>query len=91
MQSFNLRPPAFGFLVGTRAALAFGVGLLVASRIPDERRKRIGLALLGLGAATTVPAIQLLRRSRTPPPIPVNGTQAEFDRSHTEFGFARPI
>jgi hypothetical protein len=90
MQSFNLKPPAFGFLVGTRAALAFGIGLLVASRIPEERRKRIGLALLGLGAATTVPAIYLQRRSRTPS-IPVDGTHAEFNRAHTEFGLAQPI
>jgi hypothetical protein len=91
MQSFNLKPPAFGFLVGTRAALAFGIGLLVASRIPEERRTRIGLALLGLGAATTVPAIRLLKRSRTPPPMPVNGAHAAFNRAYTEFGFARPM
>jgi hypothetical protein len=84
MQSFNLKPQTFGFLVGTRAALAFGVGLLVASRIPEGRRKRIGLALLGLGAATTIPAIQLLRRSRTQPSIQVNG-------AHSEFGFARQM
>jgi len=84
MKSFNLKPRQFGFLVGTRAALAFGVGLLVASRIPEGRRKRIGLALLGLGAATTVPAIKLLRRSRTPPEH-LNGSHTEFG----EFGFAR--
>jgi hypothetical protein len=98
MQSFNLKPRTFGFLVGTRAALALGIGLLVASRIPEERRRRIGLALLGLGAATTVPAIRMLRRSRTASPAPVNGTHAafngthaEFDGRHTEFGFARPM
>ena len=85
MKSFNLKPRQFGFLVGTRAALAFGVGLLVASRIPEGRRKRIGLALLGLGAATTVPAIKLLRRSRTPAEPRLNGSHSEFG----EFGFAR--
>jgi hypothetical protein len=85
MQSFNLKPVTVGFLVGTRAALAFGLGLLVASRIPEERRKRIGLALLGLGAATTIPAIRLLRRSRsTQPEIRVNG-------AHSEFNFARQM
>ena len=78
MKSFNLKPSSFGFLVGTRAALAFGAGLLVASRIPDDRRKQIGLALLGLGAATTVPAIRMLRRSRTPAPAPINGAWTEF-------------
>ena len=85
MQSFNLKPQALGFLVGTRAALALGVGLLVASRIPEAPRKRLGLALLGLGAATTVPAIHMLRRSRaTPSPLEINGAEAEF-------GFARPL
>ena len=83
MQRFNLKPQSFGFLVGTRAALAFGLGLLVASRIPEGRRRRIGLALLGLGAATTVPAIRMLRRSRTEPPVRFNG-------AYSEFGFAKP-
>ena len=86
MQSFNLKFRSLGFLVGTRAALAFGLGLLAASRIPQERRKRIGLALLGIGAVTTVPAIRMLRRSRTAPEpsMDVNG-------SHAEFGFVRPL
>ena len=84
MQSFNLNPQSFGFLVGTRAALAFGLGLLVASRIPEGRRRRIGLALLGLGAATTVPAVRMLRRSRAEPPARANG-------AYSEFGFAKPL
>ncbi|HEV8392891.1 MAG TPA: hypothetical protein VGQ37_01400 [Vicinamibacterales bacterium] len=84
MQSFNLKPRSFGFVVGTRAALAFGVGLLVAGRIPEERRRRIGLALLGLGAATTVPAIRMLRHSRTRTPVAANG-------AYSEFGFAKPL
>jgi hypothetical protein len=97
MKRFNLKPQTFGFLVGTRAALAFGAGLLAASRIPEGRRKRIGLALLGIGAATTVPAIRMLRRSRTAQPEapeaptpPFNGIHTEFNGAHSEFGFARP-
>ena len=84
MQSFNLKPKSFGFVVATRAALGFGLGLLVANRIPEARRRRIGLALLGFGAATTVPAIRMLRRSRTQPSIDVDST-------HSEFGFARQM
>ena len=89
---FNLKPQTFGFLVGTRAALAFGLGLLAASRIPEGRRKRIGLALLGIGAATTVPAIRMLRRSRTqaaPTETSINGAQTEFNGAYSEFAFAR--
>ena len=52
----DLNPPLLGFIVGTRAALAFGVGLLLADRIPRETRRRIALTLIGIGAATTVPA-----------------------------------
>jgi len=96
MKRFNLKPQTFGFLVGTRAALAFGLGLLAASRLPEGRRKRIGMALLGIGAATTVPAIRMLRRSRiepqeaTAPTPPFNGIHAPFNGAHSEFGFARP-
>jgi len=82
--SFNLRPRTFGFLVGTRAALAFGLGLLAASRIPESRRRRLGLALVGLGAATTIPAVRMLRKSRKTAPISVNGARADF-------GFVSPL
>jgi hypothetical protein len=37
-------------------ALAFGVGLLVAGRIPEDRRRTVALALIAVGATTTVPA-----------------------------------
>jgi hypothetical protein len=51
-----LTPPLLAFVVGTRAALAFGLGLLMAERIPNERRRALALTLISLGAATTVPA-----------------------------------
>jgi hypothetical protein len=59
----KIEPRLLGFIVGTRAALAFGVGLLVADRIPQPHRRSIGRTLIGIGAATTVPAaIALFRR-----------------------------
>jgi hypothetical protein len=51
-----LTPPLLGFIVGTRAALAFGLGLLLSERIPDSRRRTVGLTLVAIGAATTIPA-----------------------------------
>jgi hypothetical protein len=62
-----LRPSLLAFVVGTRVAMAFGVGLLVAGRIPEERRRSIGLSLIALGAATTVPAARAVfgRRRRS--------------------------
>jgi hypothetical protein len=64
MQSLILSPPILAFIVGTRAALAFGVGLLVASRIPEPRRTAIAMTLIGVGAATTIPAVRLILKNR---------------------------
>jgi len=63
-----LRPSLFGFVVATRAALAFGVGLLVASRIPEPRRRTLALTLIGIGAASTIPAVRGVLASRTDAP-----------------------
>jgi uncharacterized membrane protein YhaH (DUF805 family) len=61
----TLTPQLLGFVVGTRAILAFGAGLLLADRIPQARRKSIALAMIGFGVATTFPAARavLARRS----------------------------
>ena len=67
MNTFTVTPPLLGFIVGTRAALAFGVGLLVANRIPEHLRRRIALSLIGVGAATTIPAARALLSNRAHP------------------------
>jgi hypothetical protein len=64
MKSVLLSLPTLGFVVATRAALAFGVGLLVSGRIPAARRRTVGRALVVLGAAATVPAVLALREGR---------------------------
>jgi len=64
MKSLELNIPTLGFVVVTRAVLGVGIGLLLSSRIPPERRKSIGLTLLGVGAATTIPALMAVRRGR---------------------------
>jgi hypothetical protein len=63
MKRINLRIPEFGFIVATRAALAFGAGLLASSRIPESRRRKIGLALVALGVSSTIPAAMAIRRN----------------------------
>jgi len=57
----NLR--TFGFIVSTRAALGVGIGLLMSERLPVQRRRAIGAALVVIGAATTVPAARSVFRS----------------------------
>ena len=64
MKSVLLSLPTFDFVVATRAALAFGIGLLVSGRIPAARRRTVGTALVALGAAATVPAVLALREGR---------------------------
>jgi hypothetical protein len=65
MRDLTLSPPVFGFVVATRAALAFGAGLLLASRIPESRRRAIGMTLVAIGAATTIPAAMSVIGSRS--------------------------
>lgn len=66
MKKITLRVPQFGFVVATRAALAFGAGLLVSGKIQQSRRRKIGMALVALGAASTVPAVMTIRKQMTP-------------------------
>jgi hypothetical protein len=62
MKRVDLNLPTLAFVVATRAALGVGIGLLLAGRLPDERRKTIGLSLVALGATSTIPSVLALRR-----------------------------
>lgn len=42
-------------IAGTRVALGFGIGLLVAGRLNRDQRKAAGIALAVIGGATTIP------------------------------------
>ena len=47
--------PELGLVAGTRAALGFGLGLLMADHWSPEQRRAIGWTLFAFGALTTVP------------------------------------
>jgi hypothetical protein len=68
MKNVLLNLPTLGFIVGTRAALGVGIGLLISERLTAERRRAIGATRIAIGAATTVPAalsvIRSVRRSK---------------------------
>jgi hypothetical protein len=64
MEKILLSPPLLGFIVGTRAALGFGLGLMLASRIPESRRRPLAMKFITIGAATTIPALVSVLRSR---------------------------
>jgi hypothetical protein len=55
--------PELGLLAGTRGALGFGLGLLLANRWSDEQRRAIGWTLFLFGLASSVPlALDVLGR-----------------------------
>jgi len=57
MKTVALDLPALAFVVVTRAALAAGIGLLVSGTLTARQRRSLGRALVGIGAATTIPAL----------------------------------
>jgi hypothetical protein len=56
MKKLDLTFPQLLFVVGTRAILGLGAGLLLADRLPKTARKPVGLTLAALGILTTIPA-----------------------------------
>ena len=53
-------------IAATRGLAGAGLGLLLADQLPPQARRAIGWALLGIGAATTVPlAVSIFRHSDT--------------------------
>ncbi len=62
MKTIDLRMPELGLFAITRAAFGIGVGLLLSSKLGERQRKAAGIALVLLGAITTIPfAITFLR------------------------------
>jgi hypothetical protein len=51
----RLTVPEVILIAGTRVALGIGIGLLLSDRLNRDQRRAAGLALVGVGAATTIP------------------------------------
>ena len=65
MKTRSVTVPEMLFVIGTRAALAAGVALLVSTRLKPSARRAAGLALVGVGGITTIPAARLLLRRKS--------------------------
>lgn len=63
MRKATVRATDLMLLVGTRAALGLGIGLLLSTRLDERVRKGAGLALLAVGVLTTVPLLLNVRAS----------------------------
>ena len=65
MITTELRLPELGLLAGTRGLLGAGIGLLIAPRLSDARRRDIGWTLVAIGVLTTLPlALMVFDRRR---------------------------
>lgn len=65
MKSTTLPLPELGLIVGTRGMLAAGVALLLADRIPRDRRRMIALPLVAVGLLSTFPLLaDVFRRTK---------------------------
>jgi hypothetical protein len=63
--------PELGLIAGTRGALGFGLGLLLADRWSADQRRAIGWTLFLVGLVSTVPlALEVLGRPGLPPTEP---------------------
>ncbi len=51
----NITVPEIALVAGTRAAIGFGAGLLLANKFKQERRKLLGWTLFISGLASTIP------------------------------------
>ena len=63
MRKHSLTTPQLMFVIGTRAMLGAGIGLLAGSQLKTRARKA-GLTLALIGAATTVPAAKIALGSK---------------------------
>jgi hypothetical protein len=65
MITTELRLPELGLVAGTRGLLGAGLGLLIAARLSDARRRNIGWTLVAIGVLTTLPlALMVFDRRR---------------------------
>jgi hypothetical protein len=65
MRERTVTTPELIMMAGTRVALGFGLGLLLAGRFNRDQRKAAGWALVGAGALTTIPLALALKGKRT--------------------------
>lgn len=69
----TLTIPQIGIIAGTRGALGFGAGLLLADKIRGAKRKALGWSLFLAGVASTIPiAMHVFRKKEAAVNQPYN-------------------
>ncbi|HUN88244.1 MAG TPA: hypothetical protein VMU28_05610 [Terriglobales bacterium] len=67
MPRHQFTTPEIAMIAGTRVALGMGIGMLLSGRLSRDQRKAAGVALLIVGAASTVPFVVSLVHSKAQP------------------------
>ena len=63
MRKREVTLPQLFLIAGTRVALGIGVGLLISNRLNSDQKRAAGLALVAVGALTTIPlAVSVLNQ-----------------------------
>jgi hypothetical protein len=66
MREHRVTLPELALIAGTRGMLGAGIGLLLADRLDEGRRKAVGWTLLLVGALSTIPlALEVLGTNRS--------------------------
>jgi hypothetical protein len=65
MRSMSLSWRRLAAIAGTRGMLGFGAGLLAGPRFRRKMRRTVGLTLVGVGIASTIPLAWMVYRART--------------------------
>ena len=60
MRKVVLTVPEVAFIAATRGALGFGAGLLLSGKFNESRKRAVGMSLIVIGIATTIPAARRL-------------------------------
>jgi sorbitol-specific phosphotransferase system component IIBC len=55
MRETRLTLPELALVAATRGLLGFGLGLLLADRLPPDQRRAVGWTLVAIGVLTTFP------------------------------------
>ncbi len=72
MIATELRLSELALVAATRGMLGAGIGLLLADKLSNQQRKGAGMALVAIGALTTIPLAVLIfgRRRRVQDRVP---------------------
>jgi hypothetical protein len=83
MRETRVTLPELALIGGTRAALGFGLGLLLADRFAPDQRRAVGWTLLLFGALSTIPlAFEVLGGGR--PRAPAEWPEREAGQPRSE-------